>query len=134
MALTAEDRTAITELISMHGHLADGGELDRMDELFTADVTYDVGDFGLGVISGLSALREAALAMGESNPVGHHVTNIVLTELDDGRVLARSKGIGIMADGSSGSVTYEDVVARGDGGWRIGRRKVIARRAPLGAG
>jgi len=29
MALTGEDRTAITELISLHGHLCDSGELDR---------------------------------------------------------------------------------------------------------
>lgn len=132
MALTAEDRTAIKELISLHGHLTDGGELDRMHELFTADVTYDVTDLGGGSIEGLAALREAALAMGESNPVGHHVTNIVLTELGADQVRALSKGIGIKADGTCGSVTYEDTISHGDQGWRISRRKVLARRTPLG--
>jgi hypothetical protein len=132
MALTAEDRTAIKELISLHGHLTDGGELDRMHELFAADVTYDVTDLGGGSIEGLAALREAALAMGESNPVGHHVTNIVLTELGDDQVRALSKGIGIKADGTCGSVTYEDTISHGDQGWRISRRKVLARRTPLG--
>lgn len=32
----AEDRMAITELIALHGHLVDDGELDCLDELFTA--------------------------------------------------------------------------------------------------
>lgn len=116
MALTAEDRTAITELISMHGHLVDAGEvdageLDRLHELFTADVTYDVTDLGAGSLEGLAAIREAARTLGELNPVGHHVTNIVLTELADDRVRALSKGIGINADGTSGSVTYEDTIS-----------------------
>jgi 3-phenylpropionate/cinnamic acid dioxygenase small subunit len=134
MALTDADRTIITELIALHGHLVDDGELDRMHELFTADVTYDVTDMGGGSIEGLTALRDAALAMGALNPVGHHVTNIVLTELADNQVRARSKGIGINADGTSGSVTYEDTISYGDRGWRISHRKVLARRAPLGAG
>ena len=91
MALTAEDRAEITELISMHGHLVDAGELDRLHELFTADVTYDVTDLGAASLEGLAAIREAALALGELNPVGHHVTNIVLTQLADDRVRALSK-------------------------------------------
>ncbi|MET8270910.1 nuclear transport factor 2 family protein [Streptomyces sp. NPDC005096] len=132
MALAAEDRAAISELLSMHGHLFDRGELDRLDELFTADVVYDVTDFGQDPLKGVEAIRAGALALGESNPVGHHVTNIVLTELADGQVHAQSKGIGINADGTSGSVTYEDTLVHGDQGWRISYRKVLARRAPLG--
>lgn len=41
---------------------------------------------------------------------------------------------GVNADGTTGSVTYQDTVTRGPRGWRIGYRKVLARRAPLGAG
>jgi hypothetical protein len=77
-------------------------------------------------------LWEAALALGDNNPVGHHVTNIVLTEVGPDEVAARSKGIGVMADGTAGSVTYEDTVVRTAAGWRISRRKVLARRRPLG--
>jgi hypothetical protein len=133
MTVTAEDRAAIRDLVSMHGHLVDGGELDRMEELFTEDVTYDVTDLGGGSIMALTALREAALALGELNPVGHHVTNIVLTDILDNEVRALSKGIGINADGTAGSVTYEDTILRGDQGWRISHRRVLARRTPLGA-
>lgn len=132
MALTAEDRTTITDLLCMHGHLVDAGELDRLDDVFTPDVVYDVTDLGAEPIEGLVALRHAALALGEANPVGHHVTNIVLHELPDGRVRARSKGIGVNADGTCGSVTYEDTVARSRAGWRITYRQVRVRRTPLG--
>lgn len=134
MALTAEDRAAVTDLVSLHGHLVDAGELDRLDELFTEDVTYDVTDLGGGPLQGLAAIREAALAMGELNPVAHHVTNVVLTELSADRVLARSKGLGVRLDGTVGSVTYEDTVTRTAAGWRITHRVVRARRTPLSAG
>ena len=132
MAITCEDRAAITEVIARHGHLCDSGELDRLDEVFTADVTYDVTDFGQQVLRGPQALAAAGWALGELNPVGHHVTNVVLTEAADGTVQARSKGIGINDDGTCASVTYEDTVVRGDQGWRISQRRIRPRQAPLG--
>jgi hypothetical protein len=132
MTLSAEDRFAITDLVHLYGHLIDGGELDRLSELFTPDVIYDVSDLGHGTLAGVEAIRSAALAVGDANPVGHHLTNLVLTEQSDGQVRARSKGIGIMADGTSGSVVYDDLIVRAGRGWRIRHRKVAARRAPLG--
>lgn len=132
MALTGEDRVAIIELISMHGHLCDSGELDRLDEVFTVDVTYDITDFGQQPLEGVRACAEAGRALGELNPVGHHVTNVVLTEISDGKVNALSKGIGVNADGTSASVTYEDTAVRVDQSWRISHRKLLARRVPLG--
>jgi hypothetical protein len=132
MALALEDHLAVTELIALHGHLVDAGELDRTHEVFTADVVYDLSDFGQGEVVGLTALKEAALALGAGNPVARHVTNVVIGELADGRVRALSKGLAVMANGSCGSVTYEDIMIRVDtGGWRISRRRVLARRVPL---
>ncbi|WP_405495243.1 nuclear transport factor 2 family protein [Nocardia sp. NBC_00511] len=133
MALTDRDRIQITDLVNLHGHLTDSGDLDRMAELFTPDVTYDLTDFGLDSLHGPTAIREAALALGDANPVGHHVTNIVITEIDDRSARVRSKGIGIKADGSTGSVVYDDTVTRGPDDWKIHYRKVSARRAPLGS-
>ncbi|PZG12602.1 nuclear transport factor 2 family protein [Nonomuraea aridisoli] len=131
MPLTVEDRLAIADLINRHGHLTDSGDLDALHELFVPDVIYDVTDLGGQVLTGLAAVREAALALGEANPVAHHVTNIVLTEAADGRVHAQSKGLGVKSDGTTGSVTYQDTVVRGDDGWRIAHRTVRARRVPL---
>lgn len=133
MTLAAEDRLAITELIALHGHLVDDGELDRFDELFTDDIVYDTSDLGHGEMHGLAAFRDAALAMAERGPVSHHVTNIILTEAGDDQVRARSKGIGIKADGTCGSVTYDDVIVRGEQGWRISRRKISVRQMPAAA-
>jgi SnoaL-like domain len=78
------------------------------------------------------AVREAAVALGDANPVGHHVTNIVITSIDDRSARVQSKGIGIKADGTAGSVVYDDIVTRQPGGWKISYRKVMARRAALG--
>ncbi len=56
----------------------------------------------------------------------------MITGSDGHAVRVRSKGIGIRADGGSGSVIYTDEVTRTPEGWRISYRKVIARRTPLG--
>jgi len=132
MALSEQDRIDINDLVSLHGHLTDAGELDQAGELFTPDVTYDLEDFGLGSLQGTAVMREAALALGDANPVGHHVTNIVITAIDDRSARVQSKGIGIKADGTAGSVAYDDIVTRQPGGWKISYRKVTAKRAALG--
>jgi 3-phenylpropionate/cinnamic acid dioxygenase small subunit len=128
VTLAPDDRAEISELLARHGHLFDDGELDRLDLLFTASVRYDVTAFGGGVLHGIEAVRAATLALGDRNPVGHHVTNVVLAEQPNGSVRARSKGIGIYADGTAGSVTYEDTIVRTDQGWRIGERAVVPKR------
>ncbi|MET8277778.1 nuclear transport factor 2 family protein [Micromonospora sp. NPDC005174] len=129
--ITTDDRITITDLINSHGHLTDRGDFDGLSTLFTEDVVYDVSALGGGKLVGLAAVREAGLALADANPVAHHVTNIVLRETADGTVKALSKGLGVMADGSTGSVTYEDTVERTAAGWRITQRIVRARRTPL---
>ncbi|MBF9127863.1 nuclear transport factor 2 family protein [Plantactinospora sp. S1510] len=131
MPLTAADRFAITDLINLHGHLIDSGDFERLFAVFTEDVTYDVTALGGGVLEGLAGAHEAALALGEANPVAHHVTNVVLGETADGVVRALSKGFGVLTDGSIGSVTYEDTIERGQEGWRITHRTVRPRSTPL---
>ena len=39
------------------------------------------------------------------------------------------KGLAVMADGTSGTAVYEDTLRREEHGWRISRRKVVARAA-----
>ncbi len=131
MNLTADDRVAITDLIVLHGHLVDSGQLDRLDELFSADVVYDLESLGYGTLTGVDAIRDAALALGDRNPVAHHVTNILITDASGDEVKVSSKGLGVQADGSVGSVVYEDVVRREPQGWRIAYRKVLPRSTPF---
>ena len=131
MTLTTDDRVAIYELIALHGHLMDAGEFDRLGELFTNDFVYDVEALGFGSLEGANALEEASRALGDSNPLGHHVTNALVIADDANEATVRSKGIGILVDGTSGTVVYEDVVRRTPAGWRIARRTVIPRQRPL---
>jgi hypothetical protein len=90
--LNAEDRLAIGETLSLHGHLFDGGQLDRLGEIFTPDVVYDMSAVGVGTFEGIETIRAAALRLGPGNPVAHHVTNVVITGAADGPVTALSKG------------------------------------------
>jgi SnoaL-like domain len=130
--LHAEDRQAIGEILSLHGHLFDGGHLDRLGEIFTPDVVYDMSAVGVGTFEGIEAIRIAALKLGAGNPVAHHVTNVVITGEEDGLVSARSKGLMLMANGTFASVTHLDTLQRHDGGWRISRRVILAQQTPLG--
>ncbi len=130
MPLSTGDRMAIHELISLHGHLADDGRPAELDLLLTEGAVYDVSDFGLGEICGLAALRALWEAAPGDQPLGHHVTNIVVSEAADGTVCSCAKGLSVMADGRCGTVVYDDVVVRTAAGWRISRRKVIARQRP----
>jgi hypothetical protein len=130
--ITIDDRLAIHELLALHGHLVDNGALDRLDELFTDDVVYDLAPLGGAVLEGVDAIRRSARELGDRNPVAHLVTNVLVQEYD-GQVTASSKFIGVQRDGSVGSGVYEDVLRRTAEGWRISRRRVSLRREPLQA-
>jgi SnoaL-like protein len=125
------DRIRIHELINLHGHLMDEGAFDRLDELFVEDVVYDVSAFGGRALVGMPAIASAGLALGDRNPLGHHVTNIVVDEIAGDRARVRSKGLAVMSNGSAGSVVYEDELRRTEHGWRIAIRRVLPRKAPL---
>ena len=130
MPLSIQDRLAIQDVICLHGHLVDRGELDRLLEVFTANVVYDLTPMGGQILVGVRDIADAAIALGDANPVGHHVTNILVTS-EGTAVTATSKAIGIRRDGSVGSLVYDDVLEQTDRGWRISHRRVTLRRNPL---
>ena len=127
------DRIRIHEVIGLHGHLVDEGEFQRFDEVFTDDVVYDVTALGGTRMTGASAIAAAGRVLGTANPLGHHVTNIVVLGIEGDRAQARSKGLAVMSDGTTGSVVYDDEIRRTDRGWRIAVRRVLPRRIPLQA-
>ena len=126
------DRQAIGETVALHGHLFDGGHLDRLGEIFTPDVVYDMSAVGVGTFEGIEAIRSAALQLGPGNPVAHHVTNVVISGERNDLATALSKGLMLRGDGTLASVTHLDTLRRHDGGWRISRRVISPQRAPLG--
>jgi SnoaL-like protein len=131
MPLTTEDRLAIHELVSLHGHLADDRRSEELDRLLTPEASYDVSAYGLGVVRGLPALMALFSSAPGDQPVGHHVTNVVISPDRDhqDRARVRSKGLSVMADGRAGTVVYEDEVVRTPNGWRISARVVLPSRA-----
>lgn len=68
MPISVADRLAIHELISMHGHLADDGRPEDLADVMTADGTYDVTDYGLGVVTGIDALIDLFRAAPGAQP------------------------------------------------------------------
>ncbi|MFD1546190.1 nuclear transport factor 2 family protein [Nonomuraea guangzhouensis] len=130
--LSMEDRQAIGRTLALTGHIFDRGELNRLEEIFTPKVVYDLSDVGAGTFEGVEAIRNGALKLGAGNPIAHHVTNIVITGQEDDLVTAQSKGLIIMADGSVASVTHLDTLRSEDSTWRISRRVILAQRTPLG--
>jgi 3-phenylpropionate/cinnamic acid dioxygenase small subunit len=128
--ITTEDRVAIHDVIALHGHVADDRDWDRLGEVFTDDVVFDVTDYGYGTLHGLPAMQDLVRdSRGDaSQPLGHHVTNIVIVGQDGGTVRARSKALTVAVEGTSTSAVYEDVLRREAQGWRISYRKVSARR------
>ena len=128
--LDVGDRLAIHELLGLYGHLIDERRWDELDRVFTDDVVYDASDFGMPVTRSLVELvaewtSEAGMAR---HPLAHHATNVVVEGWVPAGVHVRSKGLGVGAGGRVGSVTYDDVVVRTAGGWRLAARTARLRR------
>jgi len=128
MPLSADDRLSIHELMSLHGHLADDRRDGDLHLLLAEDAAYDISAYGMGIVRGLDALTELFSARPGEQPVGHHVTNVIVSEREDGTAAVRSKGLAVMADGTAATVIYDDVVVRTDAGWRLSRRTVVPAR------
>ncbi|HEY0812561.1 MAG TPA: TIGR03564 family F420-dependent LLM class oxidoreductase [Pseudonocardia sp.] len=123
-ALSAQDRLAIHELIALHGHLADDRNDGGLSRLLTPEAVYDIRSYGLGNVVGLPAIQVLFRDRPGNQPVGHHVSNVLVDQRPDGTVAVRSKGLAVMADGTASTCTYDDVVVRTGDGWRIARRQV----------
>jgi SnoaL-like domain len=89
----------------------DAGEFDRLGELFTGDFVYDVEALGFGSLEGDLVFAEASRALGDDNPLGHHVTNALVIADEDDEATVRSKGIGILADGTCSTIVYRSTHA-----------------------
>jgi len=101
--LSTQDLFDIQQLIHLYGHILDECEFARVGELFTEDALYDVAHFGSGVHRGTAAIGALWADPEAKHPLGHHATNIVITEEADGtvrvasarRLLWRAGGCGV---------------------------------------
>lgn len=135
IGLTTDDRLDILEVIALHGHLCDAGAYDRFDEVFTSDLVVDASDLGYAALPAfdpshaLESYIAAGKRRGQGSTVGMHATNVIVREHRDG-AQAWSKGVTVDSAGTVSSFTYEDHLVRTDRGWRIGHRRISARREP----
>ncbi|MBV1694321.1 MAG: nuclear transport factor 2 family protein [Hyphomicrobiales bacterium] len=129
--LDTADRLAIHELIGLYGIVIDERDWERVGELFTDDVVYDMSELGLGTLHGVAAVLHLWRSREDLHPLAHHATNIVVSagaDRDTARVI--SKGIGVGRKGRVGSVTYRDLLRRTPQGWRIASRHARLRQPP----
>lgn len=135
--MDTDDRWAITETLSLVGHVFDDGRLDEIDTVFTSDVVYDMSAVGMPVLTGIEAARELAATMGDRGPIAHFVSNVVVISQDDDRngddVAVDSKGLMLMADRTLMAVVHHDVLRREPAGWRIARRLILPQGAEAAA-
>jgi alkylhydroperoxidase/carboxymuconolactone decarboxylase family protein YurZ len=141
-ALDPEDEIAILRLIALYGHIADEGQFDRMDELFTQDAVFDTTAAGSKRLEGLEAIRQHWSTVRQ--PVAHHGTNVVITPVGPGEAMVVSKGVTLfpgeeqafthanatpIAPLRTSSIVYRDRVVKTPAGWRLAERRGERRTA-----
>jgi hypothetical protein len=129
MTLSAEDRLAIYELLSLYGHLIDQRRWPELRQVFTEDVVFDATSFGQPVTTSYHELMDHWTSDLSVHPLAHHVTNVVIGEDLDGTVRVLSKAIGVGRKGRVGSGTYDDIVVKTPEGWRLAKRIAALCRA-----
>lgn len=128
--LTAVDRLDLHELAARYGNAIDERDWDRFGTVFTEHCRYELANFGRldTVIEGRAALA-AYMEASKTHPVAHLVTNVEVIVVGD-VVTMRSKILGTLTGGYSGSADYHDVVVKTEAGWQIAERVVRLRRPP----
>jgi hypothetical protein len=124
------DREALRELVAAYAHLADGGRLDALAELFAPDGRLRIDDRppleGRGAIRAfLGGTRESLRTAAAARPlVRHHVTNLTLTlEPPDGAT-GSAYFLVVTERGVDHWGRYRDRYVRMPEGWRFAERRV----------
>jgi SnoaL-like domain len=125
--VTVAEYVAVSQLLSLYGHLFDAKSWSSLDQVFHTDCVVDYQDSGRDRVVGLDSLRKHML---ENPPtvISHMSTNLYVWREDD-LLKARSKLIAPLPDGTTLSGVYEDVLCETPTGWRVAERVVRLRRS-----
>jgi len=123
--MESKDYIEICNLMGRYGHIMDecsqiDGQWERLGEVFTADVQFDITSFGGPMLDGLQALID--MWAGSVHPWGHHVTNAVIEADGANGATCDTKLIIVTPDGRATSGIYRDRLVRTPDGWRINHR------------
>jgi hypothetical protein len=128
MALSADDRLDIHEVVARYGHVVDDEAWDQFHRVFSDDAVVDFSTpgsatRGLAPIVGLDEIvrvyRDVMV-----HPLQHVVANSVLDIVSDDEVVARCKGLFPIPGHRLFEAVYTDTVVRTPVGWRI-RHKTV---------
>jgi hypothetical protein len=129
VALTADDRWEISDLLNRYCIAADSRHLELLDEVFTETIE---AVFQTGSRTGRDAVRDfMGSILKHLNSTQHNVTTSVVTETADGASGTTYLIVQHVREGADGGETYAmggtyyDTFVRQDGAWRISRRELI---------
>jgi hypothetical protein len=122
MALTAEDRLDIHDVLVRYGFVVDDRDWAGFAGVFTPDAVIDFGSddppTGLAPIVGVEEIvRQYRDIL--THPLQHIIINHVMDPVSDDEVVVRSKALFPVPDNRVFEGLYRDVVVRTPAGWRI---------------
>ena len=125
--LTADDRSAIAEILARYCHAIDQRRWDDLAGLFTDDCRLDFGAV-MGVFEGHEGLRRFAATLDATDLfMRHYTTNLVVRGAG---AVAHAESYVLAVTGPAGarSVTtgrYDDDLVKVDGRWHIQSRRAV---------
>jgi len=127
MALTADDKIEINELLADYCHAIDHGRHAEIPGMFTDDCVIDFGAL-MGRHEGQAGAKQFA-EMLAATPIRmrHYVTNVRITG-DGGNAHAESYVLAMVGDPGKLSPTtghYEDDLRKVDGRWKLRARRAV---------
>lgn len=135
---SSNDIEQLRRLTHRYAGSLDGGRLDELVSLFTADGIWDGSGWGIPAVQGTENLREFFAATMASNDGTCHLTlnHIIDVDGDSAAGTAYFHAFGRRRDGSlqDSLGTYTDEFVRTAQGWKFGRRSVAGMLAPPAAG
>lgn len=129
MALPAEDRIELHELVARYGNVVDDCDLDALGTVYTDDA-----ELVLVTASGREVRKHGLGEIGEflaaSNSNNAHILTNITTAVEDAgadeQVVLRYR-MGAPKGADLFSIDYRDVVVRTDAGWRIAHHTILMR-------
>jgi len=129
VALSAEDRIELHELVARYGNVVDDCDLDALGTVYTDDA-----ELVLVTASGREVRKHGLGEIGEflaaSNSNNAHILTNITTAVEDAgadeQVVLRYR-MGAPKGADLFSIDYRDVVVRTDAGWRIAHHTILMR-------
>jgi hypothetical protein len=122
--MDTDDIIEINQVMGLYGHVIDGKQWHRLDELYTDDGVFDLsGLMGSEVrFEGIDAIKGFLTSM--PMPLAHIATNSYVFE-EDGDVRSRAKWFMPTDEGTISGGVYRDRWEKTTKGWRLKERAVF---------